>query len=404
MHRQLRRIVPIITVFAWAILWRGTQLHWLGDTVLAGWFHHSGRYFAEHGWESYGLPMYPGFTAAYTHITPGPDWIQGLIAIVRPARVDEFSWHSLLTAGLSLMAVGFGIRAIARITSAWNGLPPSRDTISVVGFLILTSGAIQVFSPQPYSLGTLLADVVNLYVVSLWCIEATPYGRWSGLAAFSIAFSFWMGLTPILSSACWLAFAAFRFGDPHARRRRLVRLGAILALTLALSGILKLWQNYAYLGSWHDFMIDTLGALRARLGLGSMKGFEDFVAKRGGLAIDPEYDFSKHVVKLVLRTPYLFGALSALVPYLLWRGRHAITGDRVALTLVILAGLAWQIGMRHHAYHHIYLFRFMLFPLALLALVFLERERDRTLMRRIVLAGWLQLALLWGIALIPSIR
>jgi hypothetical protein len=135
-----------------------------------------------------------------------------------------------------------------------------------------------------------------------------------------------------------------------------------------------------------------------------MKEFDDFIAMRGGLPIAAQYDFPRHLAKLMLRAPYLFGVLSVLVPYLIWRARHTLTGDRVAIALVVLAGFAWQIGMRHHAYHHIYTFQFMLFPLALLALVFVQREGKRSLMHGMVFAGWLQLALLWGIALIPSIR
>jgi hypothetical protein len=350
--------------------------------------------------------MYPGFTSAYTHITPGPDWIQAIIAIIRPASVDEFYWHSVFTAILSLVVLTFGIRAIRRIASAWNGVAPSRDTTAVVEFLVLTSASVQVFSPQPMVLGTLLADVVNLWVVSLWCIKPSRFARWSGFAAFSLALSFWMGLMPTLSSACWLAFAAFRFGDSGARKTRLARLCAVMALALVVSGILKLWQNYAYLGSWNDLMIDTFGALRVRLGLGSMREFQEFIARRGGLAIQADYNLIKHIVKVVLRIPYLFGSLSALVAYLLWRTRHALAGDRAAIAVVLFAGLAWQVGMPQHAYNHIYSLEFMLFPLALVALLLLERPSNGTnglLMRRLVLAGWVQLLLLWSVVLIPSL-
>lgn len=166
---------------------------------------------------------------------------------------------------------------------------------------------------------------------------------------------------------------------------------AFSATAIACLG-LKILQNYLYLGSMEAVWKDMVEILRLRQGIGSTEN------------IVQDYSFLKHLLKMAWRIPYLFGAIPFLVLFFGWKNRGAFVQEKTFLRLIFLGGFSWQFAMRHHSFHHIYLFRFLMFPLCLALTLQLMKENTSKIALRIKWLSVLQLLLLWSVALIPAIR
>ncbi len=384
-----------VLALTWSQFFEHTLWHWLGDAQISNWLYSSGTWFAQNGFQSYGLPMYPGFQGAYTHITGGPDWIQALIAVLRPRSLPMFGWHAFVSAVLSLAALFWGFASFQSIARAM--LPANQNinnAASAVLLLALSCASMQVFSAQPYAAGTLIADAVNLAFVAAWCRNPNS-SRWPSTVAlfsFSIFFSFWMGLSPVTSSAFWCMASAYRFGAPELRRRRVIQIAAAFAVTAIACVTLKILQNYLYFGSMEAVWKDMVEILRLRQGIRSTE------------TIVQDYSFAKHLFKMAWRIPYLFGAIPFLVLFFGWKNWRVLAQEKEFLGLILLGGFSWQFAMRHHSFHHIYLFRFLMFPLCLVLTLQLMKEDTGNVSLRIKWLSALQLLLLWSVALIPAIR
>lgn len=339
--------------------------------------------------------MYPNLQVAYTHITGGPDWIQAVVAAIRPTSSPIFPWHALITAILSIAVFFWAFSSLKTIARAiFPSEPNLEEVASSVALLALSCASVQVFSAQPYAAGTLVADAVNLAFVASWCRnpDSSRWPRALALFSFSIFFSFWMGLSPVTSSAFWCMASAYRFGAPELRRRRVIQIAAAFAVTAIACVTLKILQNYLYFGSMEAVWKDMVEILRLRQGIGSTE------------TIVQDYSFAKHLFKMAWRIPYLFGAIPFLVLFFGWKNRRTFVEEKTFLLLILLGGFSWQFAMRHHSFHHIYLFRFLMFPLCLVLTLQLMKEDSSNILRRIKWLSALQLLLLWSVALIPAIR
>ncbi|MBI2605559.1 MAG: hypothetical protein HYW49_05695 [Deltaproteobacteria bacterium] len=398
--------VFVSLAFLWSLLWGKSADHRLGDASLTRWYHHAAEYFADHGLQSYGLPVYPPDQPPYTHITPGPDWIQTIYAALHrlaPFRdFPVFRWNSILTAIATLAGMFAALAMLARITSAVigeaNGMENARRIDSArkaVTLLFLSSAMIQVFSPHPHCSAVMLLDAFSLFCVAWWAEHATrKYAERSwlkaqGLFATAVFIAFWMGLSPTPAVMLWSLAAAYRFGDTSLRGRRLLSLSLVIAAVLAFAVALKLYQNYLYLGS-----IDAV-----------LKDVADILKTRQGVAENTEYSVLLHLAKIPWRVFYLFGALGFFALGFALKTPALFKKERVLVSMILAAGLIWQLLMRQHGFHHLYFLQTLFMPLGLTLMLGLSSsEAVSRIARWIPAAAMLQAALLWSVALIPSLR
>jgi hypothetical protein len=121
--RRLRLALQIcigVTLTVWCAGWGKNDGPLFGDAPQAREMVFAGRYFAQHGASTWGLAVYGPAGKPYTHLTPGPEWIQGAIAVAGlpfTHFVSFWAWHWFLTAAVSVAAMLWLRRIIARVTT-----------------------------------------------------------------------------------------------------------------------------------------------------------------------------------------------------------------------------------------------------------------------------------------------
>jgi hypothetical protein len=343
----LRSVVAacvVVAAAAWSVGWGRNSGHLFGDPLLAREMMQAGRHFAAHGSETYGLPVYRPGAAPYTHLTPGPEWLQAAVAALQPPRVPPVLWHSLLTTCISLASLLVLLRALRDLLTAL-GVDDrrARDSSWSAALLIAAAPAFLIYAPHPYCAGTLLANTLALSAAAWWSRHPM---QWRGaLVRFAAALTaaFWLGVAPVVSASVWLLAASLRFGEGEGRRRRATSLILAGAGVLALCVFVKLEQSVALLGSWDAALRDAQTILGRRLGDSS----EAATVQRAFL----------------FRFGYLFAASGPLAALLVWRARRVLRNEWFLLAMLWAGALAWQIGMRGHAAYHIYMLRDAIVPL-----------------------------------------
>jgi hypothetical protein len=400
----------------WALLWGHSADHRLGDANLASEVFYSARWFLENGWSSYGLPVYSTNALPYTHLTPLPEYIQVLFALIHqlwPIRlIPSFQWHSFISAVVDLGLLFWA----GRLTLSWTGVlfplwdrGQVRRLISLVLVLLLSAGGVQVFSGHPHCLSALLGNLLAVWAALLWARKANEGAGHSKAAAArgvlgwgigsvfgSVIFvSFWLGLPPVAFSVLWLFAAVWHFGGSEAgqRRARLVRFVVVLGLALAAALALKLWQNRLFLGSWPEVW----------------KDLREIMAVRQGISGHSGYSLGLHLLKVLWRQFYLFGILPTVILTSYALGRRKMPWRGSFFVLIALSAVIWQVAMRQHAFFHIYYLREAYFPILLFSvLVFFPLEGSGVLtwarLRKWgLLVAWAQWTVLWGFWLLPAI-
>jgi hypothetical protein len=161
----------------WSSGWGKNSGHMFGDPLLAREMIYAGQYFVENGFSTFGLPVYVPGGRPYTHLTPGPEWIQALIAWVRPARVPPFLWHSAATALLSI-ALLWMKGSLVKLLEALGAVSMSRSSATWAAVLLVgTTPAFIIYSGHAYCAATFLGNAIALFAAASWA-SAPDAGRW----------------------------------------------------------------------------------------------------------------------------------------------------------------------------------------------------------------------------------
>ena len=377
--RRLRLLVLIAIVAAaalWSAGWGKNTGHRFGDPLLAREMMYAGNFFAEHGWATFGLPVYRPGALPYTHLTPGPEWIQAVFAVTRPSALPSVQWHSAATALMSmgcLLWIGRSLRIILRALETGGEMVTEAGWCGVV--LIGATPAFLLYSAHPYCAAMLLANAGAFAASAVWA-GAPDVRRWPGAllgCAIAVTASFWLGAAPVVSAVVWLAAFVWRFGDRENVRRRMSSFLIIAAAVLVVCTVLKLFQSALLLGSWTLALDDARSILERRAGVSSTLPFGE---------------------SLPVRILYLYGLGVPLLFWLCWRNRERVKAEWPLLCAIGAGGLAWQVVMRGHAAFHIYMLRESLVPMAFAVAVLSSFDRTGRSLR---IAYWVSLAEVAGV-------
>ncbi len=411
-----------ITALLWCCLWGFSDDHKFGDSTLAKEFYYSGEWFADYGFKSHGLAIYTYISPtvamhrtsqsqtvpgdqwkdfAYTHVTPGPEWMEGIIHlplkflnIVQPET--KFHYHAIVTSLLSMFLL---IQIVTAVISLYRLVSPASLTLSdwnskrnwllLIGF---SAPSFQTFSGHPHQLAILLCTLYGLKAINFWIKDPTPRNQFPSLLYMGAVctLAFWMGIFPLAFVGFW-CFGVFTFfGTQEQIKVRAIRVVAFLTCILIGNISLKWYQNYLFYGNWESVFADSILILKYRQGIGAASN----------------YSVIKHFLKLIWRPFFLFGAGSFILVQAILKKEHS--NAKTLLLILLGGGILWQVGMRQHGFNHIYMLN-SLVSAVLFACCFIEFNQ-KSLWNRSVFGipfkTWLPVAqtiLLWGTWLIPGV-
>lgn len=358
---RLSCLILILVIAAeafWAASWGKNSGHLFGDPLLAREMIFAGERFAANGGDTNGLPVYTEGGRPYTHLTPGPEWIQALFALVRGRlfpRVNAFLWHSMCTAALSLAALLCVRRSVAVVARVATGSAEA-ETWSWTAFAVVaTTPAFLIYAPHPYCAGTLLGYAAVFAAAARWSADSAPAGHATTWAATALALcaAFWLGIAPLPAGLLWIVVGALAFSSRGARAQRMRAVAAIASITIGLCLAAKLVQSYAYFGSWSRVMSDNAGILLKR------------ATGDGG-----SFSIWTHLAMLLPKLIYTTGAGVPAIVVLGRLARRWVAQHQAFVVSTAATAFTWQVVMAGHAYLMIYMNREAVVPIALLIAVF----------------------------------
>lgn len=387
--------ISFFTTLLWTFLWGKNIDHKLGDADLVRDFQFAAHNFLENGFKTFGLPVYKPGLEPYTHLTPGPEFIQIPIAFLQKLfGLNEFIFHSFFTAILSIFCILWGIHSTKIIYEKYSNSIISKDTLLYSTLLLLTTSNTQVFAPHPFCLGMSLSDAFIVWLVALFAQKITSLSQTIILFSLSVFIAFWMGLMPAPSAIFWSFAGIFAFSSQDKQSKNAIVLFISLLITGIFAIVIKLFQNKLYFGNWDDTLKDALNIFIYR------QGFES------------KYSFPVHLAKIAWRGFYLFGFAFILIAFMFFKNFRPskifpnYTESKLFLFCIVLAGLGWHLFMRNHSFHHIYILRSITFPIVFLSFAIFNKIQaleNNHIWKLITGLLYTQLFILWAFVLIPSL-
>ncbi len=399
----MKQLPFIFTSILWIFLWKNTTLHYHGDYPLSNTFYIAGQNYVLEGFKYFGLAVYSFGGLPYTHLPPGPEWIQGLIAVLQRT---VFSWvefnlfHSLVTAVISILMIEKIIReTFKQVEIIFGKIGDEHVRLQWIRMILFSSSIAQVFLGNAYWLGNLLSITLMLVIGSQVAFdlknELKIKTKTFILSMISFGIAYWMGLSTISLNGLYFCILIY-FCSPNKNIiNNFLKFCSSAFVVAVIMVFLKLWQNKAYLGSWQAVYDDATQIVKIRTGQNEAYS----------------YHFINHLMKILYRGVYLFGIVP-LVLFIWMRIKKIKLANKEVqfLFAIFIASVSWQGVMREHAYAHIYLLNHAIVFFAFLSELTLRALQSKFVNGKnrtnaiVVLSSYFQWILLWGVALIPAIR